>query len=144
MGWFSPRRNPEDPHQLRIAVHEIGHAAVWADAGLRVREVVHSGDDGFCNVDWDPENLAGYAIGCWGGFEAEDRWLRAHRRGRASRGNASHDIRNFRHVTRNPDVRLSESKARSLARAAVGRHWRQIEALAPRLITAGRLTGIRL
>ncbi|WP_326567392.1 hypothetical protein VSH64_36990 [Amycolatopsis rhabdoformis] len=144
MGWFSPRRNPQDPHQLRIAVHELGHAAVWADAGLTITEIVHSGDDGHCSVEWDPNNLAGYAIGCWGGFEAEDRWLRHHRRGHASRGNAGYDIRNFRHVSNGLDTRLSEGKARSLARAAVGRHWDRITTLAPRLITTGRLTTIRL
>lgn len=144
MGLFSPRRNPEDPHQLRIAVHELGHAAVWADAGLTITEIVHKGDDGHCSVVWDPDNLVGYAVGCWGGFEAEDRWLRHHHSGHASRGNAGHDIRRFRHVRNGLDARLSESKARSLARAAVGRHWGPITALAPRLIAAGRLTGIRL
>ncbi|MEV4599445.1 hypothetical protein AB0K15_18795 [Amycolatopsis sp. NPDC049253] len=144
MGWFSPRRDPTDTHQLRIAIHELGHAAVWSDAGLQIREVVHTGDSGHCDVVWDPDNLTGYAVGCWGGFEAEDRWLRAHRAGHASRGNSSYDIGNFRHVNRGLDKRLSESRARSMARAAVGRHWRRIETLAPQLIRAGRLTGIRL
>lgn len=144
MGLFSPRRDPADPRQLQIAIHELGHAYAWLDAGFRVSRVVHNGDDGSCEVTWDPDNLHGYAIGCWGGFEAEDRWLRQHHSGGASRSHSSHDIRNFKHVARQLDKRLTEGKARALARRAVARHWRQIEHRAPELIRNGRLTGHQL
>lgn len=143
MGWFHPRRDPTDPHQLRIAIHELGHAAVWTTGGFTVRQVVHEGDDGRCAVTWNPDNAEGYLAGFWGGYEAENLWARTHHTSRARRGNSGHDIHAFRDANRNLYTPVSEAKARSIARAAVRRHWARIEDLAPRLITAGRLTGLR-
>ncbi|PXY17082.1 hypothetical protein BAY59_36505 [Prauserella coralliicola] len=140
MGLFGPRRNPEDPRQLQIAVHELGHAYAWKTAGFTVKQIVHEGNSGYVDVDWDPDNLTGYAIGCWGGFEAEDKWMRAHGR-RASRSNSSHDIGNFRHVNRALGKdRLSEGKARSLARKYINRHYSAILAAAPRLVVKGHIS----
>ncbi|WP_433470354.1 hypothetical protein [Saccharomonospora azurea] len=71
MGWlFSTRRDPEDPHQLQIAVHELGHAWAWRDGGLEVGRIKHSGDDGACHVRYypQPEQLRAFAIGCWAGY----------------------------------------------------------------------------
>ncbi|PXY31111.1 hypothetical protein [Prauserella muralis] len=140
MGLFGPRRDPEDPRQLQIAVHELGHAFAWKAAGFRIKEIVHEGDSGYVNVRWDDDNLLGYAIGCWGGFEAEDKWMRTHGK-RASRYHSSHDIKNFRHVNRAlGNDRLSEGKARALARKHINRHYAAILAAAPRLIVKGRLS----
>lgn len=59
MGWlFSTRRDPEDPHQLQIAVHELGHAWAWRDGGLEVGRIKHSGDDGACRVRYYPQASA--------------------------------------------------------------------------------------
>jgi hypothetical protein len=62
--------------QLRIAVHELGHAAEWKDLGLHVVEIVHVGDDGHCRVQWRAKDDYSYAAGCWGGLEAEIRRCR--------------------------------------------------------------------
>lgn len=142
MGWlFSTRRDPEDPHQLQIAVHELGHAWAWRDGGLEVGRIKHSGDDGACHVRYSPqpEQLRAFAIGCWPGFEAEDRWLRANGLGRARRGHSSHDIRLFRTAVRELGGGLSESKARAKARTLVVRRWAQIQRRAPELIRLGRI-----
>ncbi|EHY90010.1 hypothetical protein [Saccharomonospora azurea] len=140
MGWlFSTRRDPNDPLQLQIAVHELGHAVVWKAVGFVIKSVVHEGDSGSVDVRWDPDNLTGYVIGCWGGFEAERRWARLHGRS-ARRTNSSHDIANFHHVNRALGARrLSESKARALARKHVDRHWAQIQRRAPELVRSGRI-----
>lgn len=143
MGLLGSSRANDDPLWLQIAVHELGHALVWKDAGLRVKVVVFAGEDSYCNVEWDPKNLLGYAVGCWGGLEAEARWFRNHR-GSPRRGNSGHDIRNFHHVTKGLDQSLSEGKARSIARKAVARQWRRIEVAAPRLVASGRLSGSQL
>lgn len=148
MGWFSPDRDPDDPRQLQIAVHELAHAHAWTDGGLIVRGVAHYGrNGGNCPVRYWPgrngQALA-FAVGCWAGFEAEDRWLRHHGLGSASRANSAHDIRLFRQAVREirevDGRRLSEGEARSLARTAVARRWQRITRTAPRLVTAGRLS----
>jgi hypothetical protein len=36
MGFFSTTRDPQDPRQLQIAVHELGHAWAWKDSGLTI------------------------------------------------------------------------------------------------------------
>lgn len=145
MSWFGPTRNPEDPHQLRIAVHELGHAWAWQAGGLQIRSVTHTGSDGDCHVRYypTPEQLHAFAVGCWAGYEAEDRWLRTHRRGRASRGNASHDLREFRGAVRELrelGITLTETQARAQARTLITRHWTQITRTAPDLIRRGRIT----
>lgn len=142
MGWlFSTRRDPDDPRQLQIAVHELGHAWAWRDGGLEVRGVEHTGDDGACHVRYypQPEQLRAFAIGCWAGFEAEDRWLRANKLGRARRGHSSHDIRLFCGAVRELGGGLSEGKARATARTLVARRWEHIESRAPELIRLGRI-----
>lgn len=68
--------------------------------------------------------------------------MRANKRGRARRGNSSHDIRLFRDAARelrDHGSSLSESKARAHARKLVTRHWAQIERTAPDLIRHGRI-----
>ncbi|WP_037321469.1 hypothetical protein [Amycolatopsis orientalis] len=145
MGLFSPARDPEDPRQIATAVHELGHAWVWKDAGFTITEIRFTGDEGWVSVkirekDWDHKSARDYAIGCWGGFEAEDRWLREHRMGRAHRGNAAHDIKNFKHVTRKLEPALSEGKARSIARDRVARRWSQIVRQAPVLVRDSRIS----
>lgn len=145
MSLFAPARNPEDPHQLRIAVHELGHAVAWRDGGLEVGRIKHGGDEGACRVRYypKPDQLLAFAIGLWAGFEAEDRWLGATKRGRASRGNSGHDLRLFREAVR--ELRqhygqsLSEAQARKQARKLVDRHWTRIERTAPDLIRKGRI-----
>jgi hypothetical protein len=138
MGFFSPKRNENDPQQLAIAVHELGHAWAWKDAGLDVYEIRFSGDDGVTGVRYDETDLYAYAVGCWAGFEAEDKWRRQHGHGNAKRRNASHDIGSFRDTVRELGGGLSEGTARRLARARVTKRWRQIEALAPQLVRKGR------
>ncbi|OQO91962.1 hypothetical protein B1813_06675 [Saccharomonospora piscinae] len=146
MGWlFSTTRNPEDPHQLRIAVHELGHAVAWQAGGLTVGRIKHTGDEGACRVTYypEPDQLHAFAIGCWAGFEAEDRWMRAAKRGRAKRTNSAHDLDLYRtavrELRREYGTRLSESKARSQARTLVARRWALIERTAPVLIRQGRI-----
>jgi hypothetical protein len=140
MGLFTPKRNENDPHQLAIAVHELGHAWAWQDAGLTVYKITFSGKDGATGVRFGDDDLFDYAVGCWAGFEAEDKWRRQHGHGRAKRSNASVDIRNFRDAVRELGGGLSEGKARRLARARVTKRWRQIEHLAPHLVRAGRIS----
>jgi hypothetical protein len=127
------RRNPGDPHQLRIAVHEIAHGYAWDSLGLDVRSVRHWGDSGETHVRWSDDQWRPYAIGLWAGYEAEKLWS-----GSASRGNSAWDIKRFRQVTRGNG--FSEGAARSEARSLVRRHIGRIEAAAPELIRAGRLT----
>lgn len=76
MGWlFSTRRDPANPRQLQIAVHELEHAWAWHGGGLDVRGVEHTGDDGTCHVRYypRPDQIRAFAIGCWAGFEAQAR-----------------------------------------------------------------------
>ena len=86
MRLFRARRNPADPRQQQVAIHELGHAYTWLDVGLLVRTVTHQVDTGACELDnypsqpthpmcqfcpADPDQLYAFAVGCWGGFEAE-------------------------------------------------------------------------
>jgi hypothetical protein len=138
MGFFSTTRDPQDPQQLQIAVHELGHAWAWKDSGLTIVAVYHSGDDGNCHVRYWDEQVFAFAVGCWAGFEAEDQWLRQHRLGHAKRSHSSHDIRLFRAAARELGG-LSEGKARSLARKLVNRRWSHIQHTAPELVRTGRI-----
>ncbi len=146
MGWlFATERDPEDPRQIAIAVHELGHAWAWKDGGLSITEVRHHGDEGHVRFDypakdWGEALALAYCVGCWAGFEAEDRWCKAHGQGRAKRGHAAYDIGNFHHVARSMTKRLSEGTARSLARKCVGRRWSQILRQAPVLVRDGRIS----
>ncbi|MEU9686141.1 hypothetical protein [Amycolatopsis japonica] len=145
MGWFSPARDPEDPRQLQIAVHELGHAWAWKEGGFRILEILHTGNGGEVTTNrkqrgWNEEIAWEYCIGCWGGFEAEDRWMRTFGHGRAHRGHSAHDIGNFKHVARGLESKLSEGKARSIARTRVGKHWSQILRQAPLLVRDGRIS----
>ncbi|MBB5852501.1 hypothetical protein ACFQ05_04370 [Amycolatopsis umgeniensis] len=146
MGWlFSTDRDPEDPDQMAIAVHELGHAWAWKDGGLTITEIRHQGDEGHVRFDyrakdWGETLALAYCVGCWAGFEAEDRWRKANGHGRAQRGHSAHDIGNFKHVARGMDKRPSESTARSLARKRVGQRWSQIVRQAPVLVRDGRIS----
>lgn len=146
MGLFSPARDPEDLRQLAAAAHELGHAWVWKDAGLTITEIRFTGDTGWVSFakirdkDWNDTVAREYCVGCWAGFEAEVRWLREHRAGRAHRGESAHDIKNFKHVARKLKPALSEGKARSLARDRVARRWSQILRQAPVLVRDGRIS----
>src|SRR5690606_18522704 len=132
MGIFSPARNVDDPKQLSIAAHEIGHGIVWKAGGCSLRGPIRFyGDGGDCPVRYWPNNerqLIAFAVGLWAGYEAERLWWkREGGRGHASRGNSSHDISLFRqHIREFPEIRMSEGKARRLAREQVKRHWSQI------------------
>ncbi|WP_410580268.1 hypothetical protein [Amycolatopsis sp. lyj-108] len=145
MGLFSPARDPEDPRQLQIAVHELGHAWAWKEGGFRILEIRHTGDAGWVDTNreqrgWDQDIAREYCLGCWGGFEAEDRWMRKFGHGRAHRGNSGHDISNFKHVARGLKPGLQESKARAIARDRVAKHWSQILRQAPVLVRDGRIS----
>ncbi|AHJ58529.1 hypothetical protein [Amycolatopsis keratiniphila] len=139
MGLFSTKRDPEDPEQLQIAVHELGHAFAWKLTGSTIREIRHTGDEGWVDVRVLAPDNRDFAIGLWAGFEAEDRWLKANNLGRAKRGNSSWDIGRFNKVRKDIKGGLSESKARSLARPLVNRCWSQILETAPKLIRDGTL-----
>ncbi|MEU3274518.1 hypothetical protein ABZ639_27050 [Saccharomonospora sp. NPDC006951] len=143
MGLFGPRRDPKDPQQLRVAVHELGHAYAWKAAGLTVRRIEHHGTTGDCHVRFynNPDSLRGFVIGCWAGLEAENLWAQKTGQKRASRGNSSYDLTQFRKVNRELGAgRLSESAARALARKHITRHYTAIMAAAPRLISQGRMS----
>ncbi|MDI5980112.1 hypothetical protein [Amycolatopsis magusensis] len=145
MGWFSSR-DPDDPHQLAIAVHELGHAFAWSDHGLPVAYVKHSGSDGVAHLasvtGYSEAQMRAYAVGMWAGFEAEDRWRRAHNLSGASKSHSRADIANF-HAEQarlaETGIRLSEGKARSLARQRIAARWSRIQTLAPELICKGCL-----
>ncbi|WP_340687794.1 hypothetical protein LCL61_17490 [Amycolatopsis coloradensis] len=142
---FEAKRDPEDPHQLAIAVHELAHAWVWKDGGLTITEIRHKGDEGhvkftYREKDWGPELALAYSVGCWAGFEAEDRWRKANGHGRAKRGHASYDIGNFKHVARGMKKPPSESTARSLACKRIAPRWSQILRQAPVLVRDGRIS----
>ncbi|RSN32232.1 hypothetical protein DL990_20165 [Amycolatopsis sp. WAC 01416] len=146
MGLFSPARDPEDPEQLATAAHELGHAWVWKDAGFTVTEIRFLGDEGWVSLakvresDWDQRAIRDYAVGCWAGFEAEERWRREHRLKPARRGHAAHDIKVFKNFAKELKPALSEGKARSLARDRVARRWSQIQRQAPVLVRDGRIS----
>ncbi|OLZ56094.1 hypothetical protein [Amycolatopsis keratiniphila] len=146
MGWlFETKRDPDDPEQLAIAVHELGHAWAWKDGGLSITEIRHQGDEGhvkfrYREQDWGEELALAYCVGCWAGFEAEDRWRKANGLGRAKRGHSSYDIGNFKHVARGMAKRPSESAARSLACKRIAPRWSLILRQAPVLVRDGRIS----
>jgi hypothetical protein len=140
MGLFGSTYNATDPQRLRVAAHELGHAWVWKSGGLKVGTVTAARSGGSCPVRWYSRDLHAYAVGCWGGFEAEDRWLREHKLGRAARGNSGHDIDEFQAAVKELGGGLPESNARRLARDLVSRHWNEITRLTPALARAGRIT----
>lgn len=116
MGWlFSTRRDPDNPRQLQIAVHELEHAWAWHGGGLDVRGVEHTGDDGTCHVRYypRPDQIRAFAIGCWAGFR------------RYARGSG-----------------ICESAARRETEKRVRQHWSRIERAAKRLHARGRLAHV--
>ncbi|ADJ47897.1 hypothetical protein AMES_6072 [Amycolatopsis mediterranei S699] len=147
MGLFTSAGDPDNPAHLAIAAHELGHAWAWSDGGLQILSITFTPRGGHVrthNPSGHPPQLIAEAVGLWAGFEAEDRWLREHRLGKASRGNSSHDIRAFRSIQRlmHREYRqsLTERSVRASARAAVNRHWAQIQHAAPALVKRGRIT----
>ncbi|MET8847990.1 hypothetical protein [Amycolatopsis sp. NPDC004625] len=147
MGLFTSAGDPGNPAHLAIAVHELGHAWVWKDGRLEVRSITFTPTGGHVRVinpNGHLPQLIAEAVGLWGGFEAEDRWLREHRLGAAGRGNSSHDIRAFGDIQRlmRREFRhtLTERSARASARAAVNRRWSRIQDAAPELVARGRIT----
>ncbi|MEV5718486.1 hypothetical protein AB0L41_31755 [Amycolatopsis mediterranei] len=128
-------------------MHELGHARAWSDGGLQILSITFTPTGGHVrthNPNGHPPQLIAEAVGLWAGFEAEDRWLRERRLGKASRGNSSHDIRAFRAIQRimQREFRqtLTERSVRASARAAVNRHWGQIQRAAPKLVARGWIT----
>ena len=129
---------------LAGAAHELGHALVDLAGGLDVTSITvdRRTGHGLCSVgtfDWNnPKYLHAWLIGCVAGFEAEDRWCRQHRSGRAERKNSRTDFRNFREHA--PAIDLSEAAARAIARRRLDKVWRRVENLVPRLAEHGRLS----
>lgn len=142
---FGPKLDATDPKQLATAVHELGHAWAWKDAGLDVYKITTTGATGATGARYRSDAnrermLRGYAVGCWAGFEAEDRWLRENGYGTADLRGAAVDIENFHDTVREMEGSLSERKARRLARSRVARRWRKIQKLAPKLAHKGRIS----
>lgn len=133
-----------DPEILASAAHELGHALVNKAGGLKVGRITlnRRTGAGLCRVkefDWgNPRLLRAWLIGCVAGFEAEDRFRRQHRLGRADRGTAATDFANFHEHAHT--IRLSESAARSKARSHLSWHWGRLERLAARLAERGQVS----
>ena len=130
---------------LQGAAHELGHAIVDLAGGLRVRSVVFDPANGagmtevevHLEDDTEPAVWRAWLIGCVAGFESETQWC-ARYGGRAHRQNSKVDFANFHEHRRR--VRLSEGAARAAARKILRQHWRDIERLAPQLVSAGQMT----
>lgn len=140
MGLFStPAPAVLDPGVLIAAAHEIGHA-VSARAhriGIRyIRTNMTMLDLPKSDATWTTEQWRGWLVGCWAGYEAELLWARRHG-GRADKACSRTDIRNFR--TDRHHIGLSESTARSAARAILRRDWARIERLTPQLAQHGHI-----
>jgi hypothetical protein len=138
------RRNPDDRLQQRIAWHELGHALAWDRLLGRVKEVVHTGSEGWCSVRWPlrEEDWRAYAIGLMAGIEGEKLWEKHHGGLWGNSSHWAHDIARFTDVT--DGQRFSQSQARSEARRIIRSHRAWFEQTAPKLITAGRLTGSQI
>jgi hypothetical protein len=140
MGWFSgpPSVAGIDPYDLIIAAHELGHAVSAYAHGIGVTKI----EMGMTHLDLPDvigpgmtrEELIGWLVGCWAGYEAEKLW--AWRVGGEAVWSCSkQDRRNFRDTRKL--VGLSEGKARSAARAIVRKEWARIRNLAPTLARQG-------
>jgi hypothetical protein len=141
MGLFSPSiPAPPTPAALIAAAHELGHAVSAYAHGIGVTFIRTNLTRLDLPTDdrlWTPQQWHGWLVGCWAGYEAEVLWASRHG-GRADKRDSGTDIRNFRADRHH--IRLSESAARSAARAVVRRGWARIERHAPELAQRGHLT----
>lgn len=137
-----------DPHRLRAAAHELGHALVWRAGGYPPAAIrVHGhGEDAHGEVIIgrvkvrDVAAARSYLAGLLAGRLAEQRWCeQAGLRFRAHTCDSDQTaLRRFRRTDLGKQV--SRAEATATARTLVNSHWRRIVHLAPRLATAGHIS----
>lgn len=141
------RRDPAGRWQQRIAWHELGHALVGKKLGLTIATVVHTGNTGWTDVNPQEHQWREDAVMSIAGSVGEWLWEKHHNGWFGSRSHCHSDLQFCRAAIQRGAAhgkRFSESQARCEARRILQRQRDRIEELAPRLITAGRLTGRQL
>ncbi|QYN17520.1 hypothetical protein [Amycolatopsis sp. DSM 110486] len=133
------RRNPKDRGQQRAAWHELGHALVDDELGLRVVKIVLEIDFGYTRVHADDHQWREYAIACMAGWEAEKLWEKHHNGWFGCKSPSQRDYELFREAVQGR--RFSEEQAQAAARKILRRKRDVLEELAPRLIVEGGLMG---
>lgn len=139
-----------DPHRLRVAVHELGHAVVYRDGGLAILgiRVAGHGARAVGYVDLDPngartaEQARAYMAGLLAGGIADARWCELHGVPH-DESTCSTDRSLFREFRRHPMVRdISQAAFRATARRLVRVHWSEITRRAPTLARRGTVASI--
>ncbi|MEU9754338.1 hypothetical protein AB0D90_14530 [Streptomyces althioticus] len=146
----------------KAAVHELGHALVWLDGGLRVTQVALKrrldGNDPFYGVVgsgpiWEGRTTA-WAVGAVAGERAVDRWLREEGLWTPSRAawaelSAQHDRVKVLDLPLDPKPGFGSLLAdygdlHQLADNALTRVWDRLRATLPALLTRESIGGQEL
>lgn len=138
-----------------VAAHELGHAILARESGIRVGEIrvyspwLSKGMIGYCMVkNIEPPTLETrrdrrayklYLAINAAGQAASEHWFRL--RGEPVEFTAWADHENFLAEVAHLPERWSWDEAMSLARDVILPRWSEIEALTPRLVEKGRLDG---
>lgn len=132
-----------------VAIHEVGHALAFADAGIPLISVEVLGDGGYTYVKDDPDPVTkGFMVGLMAGVTAETIWLqRETGLGRREALNIALESGNHSDIdayeTYNRTVRLYREDAISAAEKLLRREWRRLEELAEELYLTQHLSGAR-
>jgi hypothetical protein len=137
-----------DPMRLHVAAHELGHWAVWTDAGLVVKEIRVLGrgaqTEGWVTVTVPPaparEQARLYLVGLAAGRAASLRWCEEQGLAFTERG-CREDEKQFRRDRQALGLTsLTRGQARAEAARLVRAKWRQICQRAPLLARAGTIS----
>lgn len=154
MGLFSPDYPAEADMRMVVSAHEVGHAVAYRAAGLTVRYArlesgVFGGLGGRAKIveQLVPEKkVAGYAVACLAGSEAEARYLARHygvslakARCIAAPALEASDLDEFKQAAKHAGLSRSEGQRR--AEQVISTHWGMIERLATKLARKNKLTG---
>jgi hypothetical protein len=138
-----------DPDRLRCAFHELGHVIGWRHAGITIKRVRVTGQGKHADGEVitgrqymaTVEQAEKYLIGLLAGPEAEIMWC-ALNKVRYQEHTAEGDMETLRKWRRNnphfPKA-ITTTKLCRAARSLVQAKWSEIEQLAPRLASRGRL-----
>ncbi|MFC4943223.1 hypothetical protein [Pseudonocardia sp. GCM10023141] len=143
-----------DPLRLKVAAHEVGHGIVWRHAGFPiVRMVITTGvfggiGEAYCQRGrlWlDAGNIDGFLVGLMAGAAAQSRcasrYLGHLFAGSAARGNAAHDVGEFRRLAKAHRSTLTIGAAQNRAVAILGGRSGRLDTLTAELARTGRLSG---
>ncbi len=143
------RYTDEEAATLALAAHEVGHAMVCREYGLKVLSVWIRSDAGQMQHDEpDMTNQAqvdGALAVFFGGLEAGAMWAQRNAgmwRGEAVRWSkkcSESDLGHYAKLRRHGS--LSKAKHQDMARRVIRGNWGQIDRLAKKLATDGQLSG---